>query len=261
MHLTQEQKQALHPINIIVFFLSIYVIIALLVDTIYSLPTEMSRLLHEIDYVICLIFFIDFLHRLFTAKNKWEYMRWGWIDLVSSIPGGLFGAGRLFRIFQLIRVLRAIRSIKYLTHYFLNNRIQSAFTSAAILAFLTIVLSAIGILQVEKDAPGANITNAENALWWAYVTITTVGYGDHYPVTSEGRIIAAVLMTVGVGLFGTFTAYVASWFVARKVEEGVQEKEREMEKEIEKDLEAKLIKSEKSSGGKKQAHQKKEASL
>jgi voltage-gated potassium channel len=261
MHLTKEQKQALHPINIIVFFLSIYVIIALIVDTFFPISKEVSRLLHDIDYIICIIFFIDFLHRLFTAKNKWEYMRWGWIDLVSSIPVIYFSAGRLFRVFQLVRVLRAIRSINYLSHYFLNNKIKSAFTSAAILAFLAIMLSAIGILQVEKDAPGAKITSAEDALWWAYVTITTVGYGDKYPVTTEGRIIAAVLMTVGVGLFGTFTAYVASWFVARKVEEEVQEKEREMEQEIEKDIEKKMKRNEKITGAKEHDHQKKEASV
>jgi len=235
MHLTAEQKKALHPINIIVFFLSVYVIIALIIDTFFPLSKEVRTLLHEIDYVICLIFFIDFLHRLFTAKNKADYMRWGWIDLVSSIPMNIFLAGRLFRVFQLIRVLRAIRSIKYLSHYFLKNKIKSAFASAAIIAFLAIVFSAIGVLQVEKDAAGAKITNAEDALWWAYVTITTVGYGDLYPVTSEGRVIAAVLMTVGVGLFGTFTAYVASWFVSQKVEEEVEEiKEFEEEKAEEK---------------------------
>ena len=223
MHLTKEQKQALHPINIIVFFLSLYVIVSLIVDTFFPLSKEMSTLLHEIDYVICIVFFIDFLHRLFTAKSKAEYMRWGWIDLLSSIPMNIFLAGRLFRVFQLIRVLRAIRSIKYVSKYFLRNKIKSAFASAAIIAFLAIVFSAIGILQVEKDAPGAKITDAEDALWWAYVTITTVGYGDMYPVTSEGRIIAAVLMTIGVGLFGTFTAYVASWFVSKQVEEEVEE--------------------------------------
>jgi voltage-gated potassium channel len=237
MHLTPEQKKALHPINIIVFFLSLYVIIALVVDTFFPLSKEVSTLLHEIDYVICLIFFIDFLHRLFTAKDKAAYMRWGWIDLLSSIPMNFFLAGRLFRVFQLIRVLRAIRSIKYLSHYFLKNKIKSAFASAAIVAFLAIVFSAIGVLQVEKGAPGAKITNAEDALWWAYVTITTVGYGDLYPVTSEGRMIAAVLMTVGVGLFGTFTAYVASWFVSQKVEEEVEEiKQFEEEKAEEKYL-------------------------
>lgn len=231
MHLTPEQKQALHPINIIVFFLSLYVIVALVVDTFFPLSREVHRLLRDVDYVICGIFFIDFLHRLATAPSKKEYMRWGWIDLLSSIPMNLFLAGRIFRVFQLIRVLRAFRSIKFLSRYFLRNRIKGAFTSAAILAFLTLVFCAIGILNVEKDAPDANIKTAEDALWWAYVTITTVGYGDRYPVTSEGRIIAAVLMTVGVGLFGTFTAYVASWFVARKEKE---EERAEDEKEARK---------------------------
>ncbi|MDB5206616.1 MAG: ion transporter [Flavisolibacter sp.] len=226
MHLSTEQKQALHPINIIVFFLSLYVIVALIVDTFFPLSYEVSRLLHEVDYAICIVFFIDFLHRFFSAKNKWQYMRWGWIDLLSSIPMNVFLAGRLFRVFQLLRVIRAMRSIGFLSHYFLKNKIKGAFTSAAMLAFITVVFSAIGILKFEKDIPHSNIKTAEDALWWAYVTITTVGYGDKFPVTSEGRIIAAVLMTVGVGLFGTFTAYVASWFVAKKEEE-IEEKKNE----------------------------------
>ncbi|RYF84966.1 MAG: ion transporter [Chitinophagaceae bacterium] len=256
MQLTKEQKQALHPINIIVFFLSLYVIVALLVDTFFPISKEVSSLLRDIDYVICVIFFVDFLHRLLTAKDKKEYLRWGWIDLISSIPMNFFLAGRLFRVFQLVRVLRAMRSIDYLSHYFLKNRVRSAFTSAAIVAFLTLVFCAIGILKMEKDAPGSNIKTAEDALWWAYVTITTVGYGDKFPVTSEGRIIAAVLMTVGVGLFGTFTAYVASWFVARKVEED----EEKMENKIEKELEHKASKEEKERN-KENASIKKEASV
>ena len=62
----------------------------------------------------------------------------------------------------------------------------------------------------------SNIKTAEDAIWWAWVTITTVGYGDKYPVTTEGRIIASFLMTAGVGLFGTFTGFIASWFLEKK---------------------------------------------
>lgn len=227
MPLTKEQKQALHPINVFVFFLSLYVVVAAVVDTFFPLSKEVHVLLHEVEYAVCFIFFIDFLHRLFTAEDKWEYMKWGWLDLLSSIPMNFFLAGRLFRIFQLIRIIRAMRSIKYFSHYFFKSRIRGAFTSAAIFAFTMIVFCAIAILRMEKDAPNANIKTAEDALWWAYVTITTVGYGDKYPVTPEGRLIAAALMTVGVALFGTFTAYVASWFVARRVEEDEAERERE----------------------------------
>lgn len=227
MHLTKEQKEVLHPINIIVFFLSVYVIIALIATACFKLPAEVKLLLKDIDKGVCVIFFVDFLYRFFHASSKKEYMRWGWIDLISSIPMSTFLVGRIFRIFQLLRVIRAVRELRLLSHYFLKNRIKSAFATAAIFAFLMIVFCAIAMLVVEHDAPGSKIKTAGDALWWAYVTITTVGYGDIVPVTGEGRIIAAVLMTVGVGLFGTFTAYVASWFVQRKEEERQEEKEAE----------------------------------
>jgi voltage-gated potassium channel len=93
-----------------------------------------------------------------------------------------------------------------------RKRVQGAFSAAVLIAILMIIFSSIAILQVEND-PNSNIKNAEDALWWSFVTITTVGYGDKFPVTTEGRIIAMVLMTVGVGLFGTFTGFIASWFV------------------------------------------------
>lgn len=82
-----------------------------------------------------------------------------------------------------------------------------------------IIFSSIAILQVE-DAENSNIKSAKDALQWSYVSITTVGYGDKYPVTSEGRIIAVALMTVGVGLFGTFAGFIASWFVEERKHEG-----------------------------------------
>ena len=67
--------------------------------------------------------------------------------------------------------------------------------------------------MLEPQAPNSNIKDAEDALWWSFVTITTVGYGDRFPVTTEGRLVGAVLMICGVGLFGTFTGFIASWFM------------------------------------------------
>lgn len=85
--------------------------------------------------------------------------------------------------------------------------------AVAIVSFLLVIFSSIAILQVERH-PDANIQTPEQALWWAFVTITTVRYGDKFPVTTEGRIIAAVLMIGGVVIFGTFTGFVASWFLS-----------------------------------------------
>jgi len=146
-------------------------------------------------------------------------MKWGWIDLISSIPNVDFlRAGRTLRLIRLLRILRAFRSTKHLVDYIFKSKSQGAFTTVTILAVILIIFSSIAILQLEDD-PNSNIKTAEDALWWTYVTITTVGYGDKYPVTTGGRMLGAVLMTAGVGLFGTFTAYVSSWFLAAKPEE------------------------------------------
>lgn len=141
-------------------------------------------------------------------------MIWGWIDLVSSIPMvGVLRVGRIFRLIRLLRIIRAFRSTKKLVYHLFINKAEGAFVSVFSIAILLLIFCSIAILQVETD-PNSNIKTAEDAIWWAYVTITTVGYGDKFPVTTEGRVIAAILMTAGVGLFGTFTAYVSSWFLS-----------------------------------------------
>lgn len=213
-----EKKPTEHIglMNIVVVVLSMYVLASLVIDTAYELPAETSSLLAYIDYGICAFFFIEFVVRFARAENKLLFMRWGWIDLISSIPMVDFlRAGRILRLVRLLRVIRAFRTTHHFVQHLFKNRAEGTFTSAAVLAVLIVIFSSIAILQVET-APESNIKTAEDAIWWAYVTITTVGYGDKYPVTTEGRIIAVFLMTAGVGLFGTFTAFIASWFVEGK---------------------------------------------
>ena len=135
--------------------------------------------------------------------------------MVSSIPTiGLLRWGRLARVVRILRLLRGVRSSRAIVEFLVKRRAQSAFTATALTALLTVVYSSIAILHFEQGDPQANIRTAADALWWAVVTVTTVGYGDRYPVTESGRVVAAITMTAGVGLFGTFTAFVASWFLA-----------------------------------------------
>jgi len=206
-----EEKLGL--LNLLIIVLSIYVLLALMFDTFLKLPEEVSRLLLLIDNIICVVFLVDFVKRLYQADNRLKFMKWGWIDLVSSIPMlDFMRVGRAFRLIRLFRILRAFRSTKLLVQHIFKRRTQGTLTAASIIAVLMIIFSSIAILQVETDA-NSNIKTAEDAIWWAYTTITTVGYGDRFPVTTEGRLIAMALMTVGVGLFGTFTAWLASWFI------------------------------------------------
>jgi voltage-gated potassium channel len=151
--------------------------------------------------------------RLFRAEDKLKFLKWGWMDLLAAIPMVDFlRIGRLIRLIRLIRVLRTFKSI----HNFLNtvflNKVQGTMTTISVLTILVIIFSSIAILEIE-NASESNIQTAEDAIWWTYCTITTVGYGDKFPVTTEGRILGMLLMTFGVGVFGTFTAFVASKFV------------------------------------------------
>jgi voltage-gated potassium channel len=91
-----------------------------------------------------------------------------------------------------------------------------------IAALATLILGAWMVLLFEENAKGSNIHTYPNALWWAIVTVTTVGYGDRYPVTAGGRIVAAVLMLVGIGLIGVLTATVASVFIKEHTDDNKQ---------------------------------------
>jgi voltage-gated potassium channel len=189
---------------------------ALLVETFFKLSPELSELLTIIDDFICLIFIFDFIIRYVRAENKLAFMKWGWIDLLSSIPTiSILRYGRVVRLIRLFRVLRAFRSTKYLIHFVFQNKIKGTFSTVALIALLMIIFSSIAILQFE-NADTSNIKTAEDAIWWSFVTITTVGYGDKFPVTTEGRLIGALLMTTGVGLFATFSGFIASWFINQK---------------------------------------------
>ncbi len=160
-------------------------------------------------------------------------VRWGWLDLLSSIPAvDVLRWGRAARILRIVRVIRGVKATKLLSEFVLARRAQSAFLAASLIAILLVVFSSAAILQFETSAE-ANIRTPEDAIWWAVVTITTVGYGDRYPVSPEGRIIAALLMTAGVGLFGTFSGFIAAWFLGgSRQESGRSRKRGEVGREV-----------------------------
>jgi voltage-gated potassium channel len=191
-----------------------YALAVLAVQTFGSLPPQSAAILDYAELAVCVVFFGDFAYHLAVEPRRWHYfVRWGWLDLISSIPAvNVFRIGRAARVFRIVRVLRGVRSTRILAEMVLNRRAESAFLAAAMISLLLIVFSSIAILQFE-DATG-NIKTAEDALWWTIVTLTTVGYGDHYPITQEGRVVAAVVMIGGVCLLGTLTGLVASWFVS-----------------------------------------------
>ncbi|MDD1685414.1 ion transporter [Methanoregula sp.] len=195
--------------EIFIILVSVLSVINLFITWIPGIDGDALNVLVVINFFLTIIFLADFLYRLFSAGSKTHYFfrDWGWADLLASIPA--LRILRLFRIFKAYRLLH-----KYGTRYIIcqlkKHRAESVLFIVIFCVMLVIESGAFLVLMAERSAPDANITTASDAMWWVYVTITTVGYGDHYPVTSAGRMIGIGVMTMGVGLFGTLAGFIAN---------------------------------------------------
>ncbi|MCE0496690.1 MAG: ion transporter [Methylacidiphilales bacterium] len=217
-------------LQIIILILSVYVLIVFAIQTfVRDLSPETNEILDGMDLVVCVFFLWDFFFRLWKAPSKLEFMKWGWIDFISSIPILFLPASnhiRLLRIIRMFRILRAFRSTKIIAHFLFRHRARTGVISVILVSFLVAVFSAIAVLNFETFSPDSNIKTSEDALWWSFSTITTVSC-EKYPVTEGGRAVALFLMATGVCLFGCITAYIATVFL-----EPMQKMQKEEDSEL-----------------------------
>jgi len=173
-----------------------------------------------VDVLLSMVFMIDFLVRLRRAPSRFGYFfrGFGWADLLASLP---FPQVKILRIFRLIRVSRLLRryGVKNIGRSLIKDRAGSALLTLLLVGVLVLEFGSLTMLAVEKNAPGANITTASDALWFVIVTMATVGYGDQFPVGKAGRELGTFIIVVGVGIFGTLTGYLANLFLAPRKDE------------------------------------------
>ncbi len=189
--------------------LSVYVLAAFAIELLFHVPPEAAKILHAMDTFLCLLFLSDFCRKLWLAPCKRKYLKWGWIDLLASIPAlDAFRWGRVVSVARIFILLRAVRSARLLWQVTRREPPKAIMSLTLLATVIVIIASSLIILRVET-AERSNIKTGMDALWWSLTTITTVGYGDHFPVTIEGRVVAAVLMGLGIALYGTFTAFIS----------------------------------------------------
>jgi voltage-gated potassium channel len=205
--------------ELFIFLLSILSLINIVIFILPSIDPLVKGVISIMDIFITLIFMLDFLYRLFTADSKSDYVfrQYGWADLLSSLP---FQATKIFRVFRVIKVVRLSRAYGpgTLVREVRENRAGSALFLTIFLVIVVLEFGGSLIVAVEADVPGANIQTPGDGVWWAFVTITTVGYGDQFPVTQNGRMVGMLTMMLGVGLFGVLTGFLANAFIPEKKE-------------------------------------------
>ena len=212
---TEQKTKKITAYDLVIGILAIFSLVILILPLILKLPPDAVDTLDNVENALCVVFLADFLRSLFRAQSKWGYFLkgGGWLDLLGSIPFGKFALFRFARLFRIARVMRTLKGNDF-RKMLTDQLAQSTLLFTFVIAFVLIFTIALLVLKAEQGNPNANITTYTNAVWWAFVTITTVGYGDYYPVTTAGRLLAIILMFAGLGIIGVLSSYLASTFVS-----------------------------------------------
>jgi voltage-gated potassium channel len=213
--------------------MSLLLATALVVDWINPIsmrntPTQIVYILLVMDLLLCGLFLLDFARALIVAPNKVAYvfgerpgrsLPYGMLELIGAIP--ILFVLRFFRVFRLVRAGWTMSDLRpsALARAVLASRAGSAVYLTMIVTFLVLLFGSIAVLWFELPDPEANIASSTDALWWAFVTITTVGYGDQFPVSGGGRVVAIITMIVGIGIFGVIAGFLASFLTTHEDED------------------------------------------
>jgi len=196
-----EQRTSTLMVLLAAGFLVLYAVQVLAVD----LPQWLRLTTQVINGAIWLVFVIDLVIRVLLADNRLTYLLRHPIEVVALI----------LPMFRFLRILRVITAGDWLATRRGRLAVGRTATATVIAVLFVATVAALGMLDAERTATDANITDFGEALWWAFTTMSTVGYGDTYPVTPPGRFLAVIMMLMGVSLLGIVSATLAANFLAR----------------------------------------------
>lgn len=167
--------------------------------------------LYAIETALTVVFAAEFASRFLASYDRRAYLRGHWIDLIALIP--VVRGVRVLRLLRLLRLVRAFAGV-YRSMQHVERLIRHRGLALLFVTWLAVMVICSIFLYAAENGVNEAITSPLDALWWGVVTLTTVGYGDVYPVTPEGRIAASVLMLLGIGLFSAITATVTSFMLS-----------------------------------------------
>ncbi|OGD61555.1 hypothetical protein A3A71_04300 [Candidatus Berkelbacteria bacterium RIFCSPLOWO2_01_FULL_50_28] len=184
----------------------------------HDVTASTSKLISQLDIVIALIFFADFIYGFLQAKSKSQFFSKRWYELLASIPitSTTTQILRSLRLLRVLRIIRLMARMRRVADFYLDGP-KFQILSIVLTVFTLVFMGAVAFHSYEFGI-NQNVHNLFDSFWWAMVTVTTIGYGDIYPVTTAGRIVAMMLMIVGIGTLGTVIGSVATQFLRAEEE-------------------------------------------
>jgi voltage-gated potassium channel len=220
--------------DIVLLVLSLYVVVELYLGTVIDYTPAIEDFTYYADLVICAIFLLDFFIGLFKADDKLLFIKYHWIDFVSSIP--MVGALRVGRLVKVFRILRVVRSAKYMFKFF---NAKDSFSSLKNMVMLTVVIIFLFSFSIYHSEHMINpqIATIGDAIWWTTITTISVGFlQDISPISVEGKLISVVLLLLGMVIFSTLIGSVTDFFIE---DEDINENVKEVSEKVD-DLTEKL---------------------
>lgn len=204
--------------DIVIQCLIVLSLICFSIETLPNLSPDLIKALNLLEVITVIIFTLEYLLRIILTENKKKFIFsfYGIIDLAAILPFYItrtidLRSLRIFRLFRLFRVFKIVRYSKAL------QKLKDAFVLIKeelvlflIATFLLLFISAVGIYYFENPAQPEQFKSVFHCLWWAVATLTTVGYGDIYPITVGGKIFTFIMLLIGLGIIAVPTGLVAS---------------------------------------------------
>jgi voltage-gated potassium channel len=211
----EERSRKVTAYDLAIGILAIFSLILLIPIYFVQLSSQDVTVLYVVEDALCVVFLLDFFRSLHMAPDKWGYFLrgGGWLDLLGSIPISAFAIFRVARLFRIVRLLQKMTGGE-VRRMFTGRLAQNTLLFTLVIALVLVFTIAWLVLLAEQSNPDANIKTYHDAVWWAFVTITTVGYGDFYPVTDWGQSFAVILMFFGLGIIGVLSSYLSTTFIS-----------------------------------------------